>query len=303
MSEPLPVNLTEEDANLFRQLMQDSQSSPPDIFSSSPSSLSAIPELDLASFTPSSSHSVASEHPITGSNIHSPQAVYPNAHSISATSSSFEFSLAAMASRGSTAGSSHSPLAPYSPTGSSFQNGPTPESFHFRPGVPPPGRGSLADLRRRIATPAPTVTPVPPTRLAIFVAFPHHGHEAQRNFLEEGVPLTTSTPSLSEVIRVLRGLDTTSGQVLNGICVRLRDIEFHVAWSRRMVEVRDDHTYSSVENGYVDVGRLRDHLQESSVILRAAESNNTSKNTFQTRGSAETPLFVVYIFQLEVRKI
>ncbi|KAJ7914629.1 hypothetical protein B0H13DRAFT_1872752 [Mycena leptocephala] len=285
------VPLSEHDAQTYRELINEMEAdgSSQNDFSSSPSyPLSAIPEPPFSAFMGGSSSPSIFQSSTLNSDIHSPQAVYPNSSSISSASSIFGFSHAFTSHGGTpdsgTPGSIHTPPSPLI----TVEVLPIPHHLLLQPAAylpevspsahspdsAPPPRGSLADMR----------------------------NPARRGFLEPSVLLHSSSPSLATVIRALRGLATPGGQFLNQICRDLADRAFDVAWSRTMVEVSDP-TYSSIANGYLDVGPLRDHLQSSPVVLTSARENTTSRNTFELRNIIPgTPLFVIYIFQPEIRQ-
>ncbi|KAJ7495669.1 hypothetical protein B0H11DRAFT_2002080, partial [Mycena galericulata] len=174
-------------------------------FSSSPSyPLSAIPEPPFSAFMGGSSSPSIFQSSTLNSDIHSPQAVYPNSRSISSASSIFGFSHAFTSHGGTpdsnTPGSIHTPASPLItvevlpiPHHLLLQPAEVSPSAHSPDSAPPP-RGSLADMRRVVHR---DMTPAPLQIASV------HGAVFFGGFLEPSVLLHSSSPSLATVIRAL----------------------------------------------------------------------------------------------------
>ncbi|KAJ6461825.1 hypothetical protein C8R47DRAFT_1202348 [Mycena vitilis] len=248
--------------------------------------------------TSSPSTNLGSPSPAVPLFLHSPQAGQPSSRSISASSEVFGLH-PAFSSQSDSPGSAGTGASP-SP---SLEE--EPMSPPLLPVMPlnlrrqEPPRGSLAHLRLCHArTPAPAPAP---SLGAVYVGFPFQENHARRNFFQTGLDIRSSTPTVTELIRVLRGSAHPVAQLLNDLCTCLDTQPFNVAWSRHLVEVLDP-SYSAVINGYCEVGPLRAHLHSSQVVVEPARHNATSRAIFDLHRLPEgTPLFVLYIFPV-VRK-
>ncbi|KAJ6616159.1 hypothetical protein B0H10DRAFT_1949366 [Mycena sp. CBHHK59/15] len=279
--DPLP-HLSEQDAVTLRQLFTDTAQFFSDTQQSIDSLLSSSPSYPLAPILESpgspDTNISGSHSPINQPTLHSPRASYPVSRSISASSNWFGlgpgFHLQVIFERTPVLEDEAAltpPLALESPLAQTPMN---PQGL--------PGRGSLAHLRMRRAL-TPAVNPVP-ILAAIYVGFPFHENHARRNFFQSGLRVTSATPSVSDLIHVIR----QSSSVLENICVDLHVVPFHIAWSRNMVEVHD-LSYSAVAHGY------------SEVVLEPARHNATSRTTFNMHHiPEETALFVLYIFPVNI---
>ncbi|KAJ6608735.1 hypothetical protein B0H10DRAFT_1955163 [Mycena sp. CBHHK59/15] len=256
----------------------DTQQSIDSLLSSSPS----YPLAPILESPGSPDTNISGSHsPINQPTLHSPRASYPVSRSISASSNWFGLGPAFSPPGDIREGNVPVPQTPVLEDEAALTPPLALESPLAQTPMNPqglPGRGSLAHLRMRRAL-TPAVNPVP-ILAAIYVGFPFHENHARRNFFQSGLRVTSATPSVSDLIHVIR----QSSSVLENICVDLHVVPFHIAWSRNMVEVHD-LSYSAVAHGY------------SEVVLEPARHNATSRTTFNMHHiPEETALFVLYIF-------
>ncbi|KAJ6538345.1 hypothetical protein DFH09DRAFT_1323867 [Mycena vulgaris] len=154
------------------------------------------------------------------------------------------------------------------------------------PGPVAPGRGSLAAMRLQASRAG--------SKIAVFIGLV--GAE-RRGFFEPNVALRATPPSLSDILRALKnGPGIGIQPLLNALCANLGQVPCRISWSRKLVELNDD--YTSVTNGYSEVGQLADHLQMSSVLVSRAEIDSVSRATFTMwQLSSDVPLYVLYIHE------
>ncbi|KAF8190356.1 hypothetical protein K438DRAFT_1971226 [Mycena galopus ATCC 62051] len=230
--------------------------------------------------------------------LHSPQARYP----ISTPSTASRYGLVPASQSPATNPFISTVPIPFGGFSTENSSPPAPDIQHrgstsptpVGPALPPVG--SMGDILRRIRTPALNA----PLTAAIYIGFPLHFHPARRNFLVPNVLVGSSSPSVGDLIHALRSTSGSAAGILNEICAALDTVVFHVAWSRSLIEVHDP-TYNTVANGYQEVGALRNHLHGTQVNVGIATPNDTSVCTFDVLNvAADTPLFVLYVFPLEV---
>ncbi|KAJ6610244.1 hypothetical protein B0H10DRAFT_2293191 [Mycena sp. CBHHK59/15] len=260
----------------------DTQQSIDSLLSSSPS----YPLAPILESPGSPDTNISGSHsPINQPTLRSPRASYPVSRSISASSNWFGLGPAFSPPGDTREGNVPVPQTPVLEDEAALTPPLALESPLAQTPMNPqglPGRGSLAHLRMRRAL-TPAVNPVP-ILAAIYVGFPFHENHARRNFFQSGLRVTSATPSVSDLIHLIR----QSSSVLENICVDLHVVPFHIAWSRNMVEVHD-LSYSAVAHGY------------SEVVLEPARHNATSRTTFNMHHiPEETPLFVLYIFPVNI---
>ncbi|KAJ6615346.1 hypothetical protein B0H10DRAFT_1949908 [Mycena sp. CBHHK59/15] len=308
------LDLNAEYTAMFIRLWDESGSSLSNPFSSSPSYPLTIPENPFVSFPPGPSNSNIFSSSSAGQlNFHSPRVIYPILRTTSGMGSTFRLSLAFNLSHVDMLNSAHSSPSASSPHNSTVIEPPLHPRLDEPPVEPPqvnpivqPPPWTLAAVWLWRATPAPTPlqrpTPAPaPLQSAVYFGFPQHPHPARCNFLElVSLPLN---PSLRVVIRTLQSLEMAGSRILNEICMGLPHQVLSVAWSRTMVEGHDP-TFSSLVNGFIEVGPLRNHLLTSSVVPETAQPNPTSMRSFELRGiDLDTRLFALYIFPTMARFI
>ncbi|KAJ7502142.1 hypothetical protein B0H11DRAFT_2224065 [Mycena galericulata] len=204
----LPLN--EEDTATFLELMGTSQSSPENDSPSSPSFPLAPISDTLFDPLDRTSPSAGFQSAVNQPSVHSPRAVYPASRSIAANSS-FGLAPAFTSSTSSTDGvetdfnsrfgsnSDFHAASAYIATAVQevVQHSSTPAQIPSVPQIislptiqPPPGRGSLADLRmRRAQTPAPNLA-------AIYLGLPFQHNHARLNVLSEVAVCMWRMPSV-----------------------------------------------------------------------------------------------------------
>ncbi|KAJ7727572.1 hypothetical protein B0H16DRAFT_1470841 [Mycena metata] len=250
--------------------------------------------------------------------IHSPQARYPGVQSVSTStlSSSFGFTPAfpRHIEHSLLVGPSAVPLTSAPSFEQLVDQGAPEDDLLATQRVQPPSsdlnlhaRGSLAYIRRR--------TPAPPGPVAVYIGFPFDNNPARQGFFETEIYVGSLTPRLSDLFHALQVVGRVTADVLNIICAGTDYGEFHVGWSKTMVEAHETDTpvmrgngseggnpWFTLAHGYREVGALQDHLHHSATMVERAIHNDTSHSIFHVkRLNSETPLFVLYVFPLRVQ--